>query len=206
MSQTQHAEVQAPVIDRRGTARAATVFTIGKIGFDQSSRPCMVRDISTGGMRIQMTNLPPVGAPVEIEMRGMAARRAIVRWVAGREAGLAFDHPCDLAGIFEARLSRSGQRARPPRFDLRHRIELLVGGRSIAAEIVNVSVGGARLIVSEAVKPGSHGVVQLDLDLAFDRIAGVVRWVEGETCGFHFSRPISSLSLALALEAWEAGA
>lgn len=204
MPLAQPATAPEPTVDRRGTSRAATVFTIGKIGFERSSRPCMVRDISSGGIRIQMATLPSVGAEVEIEMRGMAPRSATVRWVDGRDAGLAFNRPCDLDEIFEARLNRSGRRARPPRFDLRLPAELVVGVRRIAAEIVNISVGGARLVTDATIAPGSHGVIRLDLDLAFDRIAGEVCWTENGACGFHFARPISSLALALALEAWEA--
>lgn len=198
------ADHDAVRIERRSATRAATVFTIGKIGFRGSSRPCMVRDISPGGMRIQTWSLPAVGSRVEIEMRGLAPRAATVRWVAGREAGLAFVERCDIADVFEARINGSGRRARQPRFDLNHATCLTIGDQQIAAQIVNISVGGARLLIADPVARGAHGVLQLNLGLAFDRIAGEVCWVEEGVCGFHFTRPIGSLGLALALEAWEA--
>jgi len=164
----------------------------------------MVRDISEDGMRIQMAKLPPLHSRVEVEMRGLTPRFASVLWVTDREAGLAFDEPCDLAGIFQARLDRSLRPARPPRFDLLHSVDLSIGGRRVSVEIVNISVGGARIVTSHALAVGSHGVIALNLGLAFDSISGEICWAGSGVYGFHFTRPMSSLALALALEAWEA--
>lgn len=187
--------------DRRGSDRAATVFTIGKLGTGSAHRPCMVRDISPGGMRIQMTTPPEIGTQVVIEMRGLDPRTATVRWVRGREAGLAFDTDCDVTEIFDARLRRSGKIARQPRFAIEHRVELVVDGTPVKAKVSDISVGGARLEFDHEVRLVPPALVTLKLGLTFDMIAAEVCWSEDRACGLRFLKPISSIALALALEA-----
>lgn len=197
----QAAGAAVPAEDRRGSDRAATVFTIGKLATGSANRPCMVRDISAGGMRIQMTTPPPVGSHVMIEMRGLDPRTATVRWVHGRDAGLAFDTACDLTEIFDARVRRSGKIARQPRFPIEHRVEMVVDGTPFKAKVSDISVGGARLELESDTKLAPPCLVVLKLGLTFDVIAAEVCWTDGRACGLRFLKPISSIALALALEA-----
>ncbi len=186
-------------VERRRAERAATVFTIGKISFDGRSLPCMVRDISEGGMRIQLPAPPPPGARVLIEMRGLDPRLACVRWAVGHEAGLSFDLRCCPADIFAARASRSGRIARQPRFPLRRVVPLLIDDQPIAVTIENISVGGARLTLAESLDKGRQGVLGLTLG---DRhgVAGTICWSREDSCGFRFVQPISSIALAVTLD------
>ncbi|WP_176400194.1 PilZ domain-containing protein [Sphingobium sp. Z007] len=186
-------------IERRRGERAATVFTIGKISFDGRSLPCMVRDLSEGGMRIQLPAPPPPGARVLIEMRGLDPRLARVRWAVGHEAGLSFDLRCCPADIFAARTSRSGRIARQPRFPLRRAVPLLIDNRPIPAMIENISVGGARLTLSEPLEDGRQGVLGLTLGDR-DGVAGTICWARDDSCGFRFVQPISSVTLAVTLD------
>lgn len=189
----------ATPVERRRDVRAAMVFTIGKIGFDGRTLPCMVRDLSEGGMRIQLPTPPPPGARVLIEMRGLDPRLARIRWAAGHEAGLSFDLRCCPADIFAARASRSGRIARQPRFPLRRDVPLSIDDRPIAARIENISVGGARLTLSEPLANGQQGVLDLTLG---DRhgVAGTICWSQDDSCGFRFAQPISSVALAVMLD------
>ncbi len=187
-------------VERRRDARAATVFTIGKISFDGRSLPCMVRDLSEGGMRIQLPAPPPPGARVLIEMRGLDPRLARIRWAVGHEAGLSFDLRCCPADIFAARASRSGRIARQPRFPMRHAVPLLIDDMPIPATIENISVGGARLTLPEPLEDGRQAVLGLTLG---DRhgVAGTICWSREGSCGFRFVQPISSVVLAVMLDA-----
>lgn len=187
--------------DRRGSDRAATVFTIGKLDADGAERPCMVRDISQGGMRIQMTTPPAIGTQVVVEMRGLDPRTATVRWVNGRDAGLAFDDDCDLTEIFDARVRKEGRIARQPRFAIEHSVELVVDKVAARAKVADISIGGARLIVADTSRLKAGALVALKLGLTFDTIAAEVAWVDEGACGLRFLKPISSIALALALEA-----
>jgi hypothetical protein len=187
-------------VERRRDARAATVFTIGKISFDGRSLPCMVRDLSEGGMRIQLPAPPPPGARVLIEMRGLDPRLARIRWAVGHEAGLSFDLRCCPADIFAARACRSGRIARQPRFPMHRNVPLLIDDMSIAATIENISVGGARLTLPEPLEDGRQAVLGLMLG---DRhgVAGTICWSRDDSCGFRFVQPISSVALAVMLDA-----
>lgn len=196
----QHPRLDTAQTERRTSGRATTVFTIGRIKIGQLSRPCMVRDVSRGGLRIQMTNPPPPGSRVEVEARGITSRLATVRWVGGCEAGLAFDFDRGISQIIDGEPSRAGPQPRHPRFNLIHSIDFSIGGRELSAQILNISLGGVKLSTSLNLAPDDRANVRLNLDLAFDCLDGEVRWAQGGVCGFQFLHPISSLALALALE------
>lgn len=187
--------------DRREAERTATVFTIGRMVADGRDLPCMVRDISAGGMRVRLATPPPVGAAVMIEMRGLDVRPARVRWTAGRDAGVSFDTPCDLAAVFEARLRRTGQVARQPRFRVQLPVLLKVDDRSVSALVEDISVSGARFAPGAPLKVEESVLVALKLGHGADLIAATVRWVKEGACGVRFDRPMGSLALAMALEA-----
>lgn len=190
-----------PVLgDRREDRRSATVFTIGKLTCNGRSLPCMVRDLSDGGIRIQMTTPPARGDRVVVEMRGLEPRLARTVWVSGREAGLAFDQHCTPADVFAARSNRSGQVARQPRFTLRRAVELMLDGIALPVEVADISVGGARLILPEPIRSGLRGVLALAMGNR-QGIAGDIRWSHDDNCGFRFVEPISSVALTLALDA-----
>lgn len=187
-------------MERRQDWRAATVFTIGKISFARRSLPCMVRDLSDGGMRIQMPFPPAPGTRVLIEMRGLDPRLARICWMSGHEAGLMFDLRCNPADIFAARSNKQGRVARQPRFAFRRQAVLLMGDMPIPTQIENISVGGARLTLPVPTERGKPGILDLTLG---DRqgVAGEICWVREDSCGFRFVQPVSSIALAGMLDA-----
>lgn len=187
-------------MERRQDWRAATVFTIGKISFAGRSLPCMVRDLSEGGMRIQMPFPPAPDTRVLIEMRGLDPRLARICWTSGHEAGLMFDMRCSPADIFAARSNKAGRIARQPRFALRRDAVLLIDDMTVATRIENISVGGVGFALSAPLEKGKRGVLDLVLG---DRqgVAGEICWVREDRCGFRFVQPVSSVALATMLDA-----
>jgi hypothetical protein len=187
--------------ERRRSTRAATVFTIGKLVVNGREQHCMVRDLSEGGMRVQMSNPPKPGTRVLVEMRGLEPTQAWVRWVEGRDCGLAFETEHELGAIFEARTSRAGRVARPPRFTVMHAAKLKLENSAVDVVISDISVGGAKLLTERRLPIGASGTVALGLGDEFDVIGGSIRWVREDSCGFRFVRPLSSVALSRALEA-----
>jgi hypothetical protein len=185
--------------DRRGTARARTVFTIGKVIVGDVEHPCMVRDLSAGGMQIQMPAPPPVGAHVVIEMRGMRPTPATVRWRSERGVGLQFDAPCDVAQIFHARTDRISRLTRSPRFTLARRGSLRMERATLSVIVADISVGGAKLLTREPIVVGDIGELVVGLALG-GPAGGEIRWIGDNVCGFRFARPLSSVALAHALQ------
>lgn len=187
-------------IERRVAARTVAVFTVGKISRPGSSVPCMIRDLSEGGLRVQMRAPPKPGERVLVEMRGLEPQFARAVWTAGKEAGLAFDLPCDPAAIFAARSNRVGRRARQPRFAIGLTADLLIDGAPFPITVADLSVGGARLIVPMPIRDGSQVVLVMPLGDR-NRIAGEICWSRDQDCGLRFLQPLSSLALAMMLEA-----
>jgi hypothetical protein len=182
--------------ERRTSRRAATIFTIGKIAIAGRARPCIVRDISEGGMRVQLPNPPVVGTAVDVEMRGLEPRRAQIRWIRDDSVGLAFETPCTIEEIFGARTSRDGQVARQPRFDIEHAADLDFGGTKRPVTIIDLSIGGAKLAISARLPKGTHACLHLGLGIERDSLAGTICWMRDGTCGIRFARPLGHQALA----------
>ncbi|MET0371298.1 MAG: PilZ domain-containing protein [Sphingobium sp.] len=185
--------------ERRHDALATTVFTIGKATIGGRALPCMVRDISDGGMRIRMQNPPHLGERVLIEMRGLEPRFARTRWVLADEAGLAFEQRCNLPKIFAIRSNRPSKASRQPRFDLRRMAMLLIDGQAQVVEVVDISVGGARLALGGQIARGSVCTLTLGGFLPQPDLLGEICWVDDRQCGLRFTVPLSSTALACAL-------
>jgi hypothetical protein len=182
--------------ERRTSRRAATIFTIGKIAVAGRARPCIVRDISEGGMRVQLPNPPAIGTAVDVEMRGLEPRRAHVRWIRDDSVGLAFETPCTVEEIFGARTSRDGKVARQPRFDIEHTAHLDLGGAKRSVTIIDLSIGGAKLAISARLPKGTHACLHLGLGIERDSLAGTICWMRDGTCGIRFARPLGHQALA----------
>lgn len=187
--------------DRRRGPRAATVFTIGKISVGELELHCMVRDLSAGGMRIQMHSPPPPGSRVVIEMRGLAPTHARVRWVSGRDAGLSFDQECDVANVFEARLSRHGHVARSPRFAIMREGRFVTDTSAVDVMVWDISAGGVKLLIEEPLTIDMRGTVAIGFELSGGPLHGRICWMRQDACGVQFDRPLSSVALSTALHA-----
>lgn len=85
--------------ERRDKPRHRSVRAIGKIAVAGRKCFCLVRDVSTGGLMIEMRDPPAPGTDVTIETPGLAACRARIAWRKNQFAGIAFDEPQNLDAI-----------------------------------------------------------------------------------------------------------
>lgn len=179
------------VRDRRGTRRHATVLLVGQVRRGGKTAVCLVHDISPEGMLARFTEVPVLGEEVEVAVRGLASTTATVRWVTGYKAGLAFAEQQDLGGV----LGRAtGKVSRAPRFDVALATELMAGSARLVVELVDLSPGGAKLIVDAALQPGTP--VQLALPGSAAPIPGTVCWYREARTGLRFTYPLEMATLA----------
>ena len=186
--------------ERRVAPRTPMVFTIGKLVVMGVEYPCMVRNLSATGMQIQMPAPPPTGTAVTIEMSGMPSRDARVQWAGGRVAGLRFDAPCSVSEVFDARQGLHRGPVRSPRFRLERACTLHLGRDAVEARLVDISVGGAQLIAATPLNVGRAGIIALGLSGGAMSPGGKICWTKGDTHGFAFDQPLSSITLAHALQ------
>jgi len=61
----------------------------------KGERQVRVRNLSAGGLMAELAEPIEIGAPVEVEMRGVGKVRGRIAWIAAGRIGIAFDHRID---------------------------------------------------------------------------------------------------------------
>mgnify|MGYP004523078529 CR=1 FL=1 len=190
--------VPALAVDRRASGkRHQSVLLIGRVlmadGAAAGTPVCLVHDISANGLMARFASPPEVGQALVIEIRGLPPVAGTVRWVRGHKAGVQFVEAQDLDQVFHLRRP-DGTVARPPRFPVQLPAQLRLDGRRLAAEMLDVSAGGAKLALpADAVARGQTGALhQPQLD---QPVFGTVCWVAGDRAGFRFATPLPLATL-----------
>jgi hypothetical protein len=125
-----------------------------------------------------------VGTRAEIELKSGQTVSGVVIWIDDQHLGLQFDHPVDVEHVLSAATSAAeGHRARFPRVEVRRFATVRSGARIVRGETVDISQGGVKLIVTEALETG-HVVVSL---AGLDPLPGVIRWSDGHHMGIEFN-------------------
>jgi hypothetical protein len=180
--------------ERRRTPRMPMVFTLAKLTADNREIPCMVRNISDTGIQVQLPVPPVANSSVMVEMTGLAARLARVRWAKGRVAGLQFDTGCSIGDVFAARQSMSGS----PHFRIERHATLSTGGGAIPVTVRQISTDELRLVARRTLETGCP--CSIDLGFAGLSSRGVIGARVGGNHQFFFDKPWASVTLAQLLQ------
>ena len=175
--------VTAP--DRRGEDRQRTCFAIGKLVHADREHVCLVRNMSTNGVGIELDQPPPPGATVRIEARALPPCGATVVWAEGRLAGLRLDEDRDGNAA-------QGGRPRSPRFAFVRDIEMIVDGRLSAVRTADLALGGIRLATHVAAGVETPVVLLLGQHTLLGRLC----WHAGGASGIRFTRPLTGADLS----------
>lgn len=184
--------------DARRDPRHVTVLMVGKVRGPRGECACVVSDVSQRGLRARFPYPPKVGERVTLSLRGEQERTATVRWVDGFRGGLEFDEAIDVTAV----LVGSGEALPPraPRFQCGEATTLMLGDERCPTELVDVSLGGAKLSVSEPLPPDAIGRwATLVLPGANVRRAGIICWARGNRIGLRFALSLSLEALAAVL-------
>lgn len=190
----EHAAPAAPgSSERREGKRHTSVLLIGRADFGRREHACLVHNISERGLMARFLTPPAMGETISVQLRGLGPVDATVRWINGACAGVEFATPQSLQHVL-GKTAPGEQRARTPRFDLSRAAKLEVDGVAHEAVVIDVSVGGAKLIAEPRFRVGSHarlGIV--DTHLLF---AGTICWQQDEHVGFQFVKALTLQRLA----------
>lgn len=186
--------VPADSADRRTGARHLSIFRVARLVHDGRDQLCVIRNISPGGVMIEVNNVPPVGAKVRVELRTDKALDATIRWTRDREAGLAFIDLVDVHALLkEERPSILRKPPRGPRFDRAGTAQILGGEEPIEGVITNVSMNGVALRTSAVLAKGEPVVVKID---GLGPARAHVRWCANGEIGLRLEVPLSYRALA----------
>ncbi|MBV8687945.1 MAG: PilZ domain-containing protein [Alphaproteobacteria bacterium] len=181
-------------LERRAGPRQVALLRMGLLHFGGVKEPCVVKNLSAGGLSARVYGSVRPDAPVEVELRPGERLAGKVVWSRGLEVGIGFAAPVDLHALVASRwVEESGRRPRMPRLDIECRARLRIGARVFGGTLVNISHGGAKVRTDRPVGKWGDAVLTLP-DLP--HVHAALRWAEGTFVGLEFNHPLPFEALA----------
>ena len=183
------------VAERRTAQRHVTLLRIGKIITPHRQELCLIRNISSGGLKAQVYARHAAGNRLTVEMGSDERLAGKIVWVKDAHIGVQFDKEIEVAVILGHRAD--GRRARPPRLDVACPARLRLDTDLHPVTLRDISQGGAKAALDAAIDPGTTGSIAID---GLQPMGAVVRWCHGGLVGLAFFQPIPLHALATWLE------
>jgi hypothetical protein len=171
--------------DQRAAQRFTLILRAGKLLTDAGEYLCVLRDVSSGGLRLRLFHPLALPPSLKIELAGGEQYQLGLAWQDGEQAGLRFaDGPVDTDRLLEE--------AGPfPKRSIRLRLHQPVAvvlrgdGLAVPADLHDISQFGAALNCAKRLAISQ----QLELDApGLGQIAARVRWRRGELYGLVFEQ------------------
>jgi hypothetical protein len=186
------------------TGRGISCFRVGKIATDAGQALCIVRMVSPFSIALDI-EVAFKGAETASLVIGKETIAGALAMLEGKRAELrplkAVDpeailaDPSILAGI--------GRRALP-RVEVDARVRIEVMGQSMTGRVCDISTDGIKVLVDDLLCTGDR--VTVTMRGVPMRLAGLVRWAQGDHAGIEFDRPLAIARLNLWLAAQNAPA
>lgn len=168
--------------------RPALIETGGFSGF------CMIRNISSWGMKADAYAQLDVGLRVFVELSHIQRVEGEIIWSDGANVGVKFDRPISVAAVLTGTegMLNNPCCSRPPRLSIGCNARILTEGGEISAWVSDVSQRGLKVSIS-GVKNGEEVEVHLPYNSAKKAI---VRWTQDGVAGLNFVAPMKYSELA----------
>lgn len=178
-----------PGVERRGATRHATVLQIAKLSTDSCEELCILRDISSTGLRAESYYPLSVGARVSLELKTGRRVTGHVVWSDGSAFGVEFDVKVPVFAILAHQtLDELGRRVRQPRLRANTEASLFLGEEEIAVRLSDVSQAGLRIGVGRLLRIGARVEIALQ---GLGRRKAIVRWYRDGEAGVMFVQPMT---------------
>ncbi len=181
--------VAAP--EARDEPRYRTVMQSARLIGEGRQTLCVVRDISETGMKARLFGDVRAGERVCVEFKGGRKVMARVQWVDERFAGFLFDDRIDLRLIFA--IAYPDYSYRSPRLEIDALAQVSFGRVRAPMAILDISVGGAKLLGGDALLVGEKVGIEID---GLAKRDGTVMWKDGQQAGIEFDSHIGVDRLA----------
>ena len=192
----QEASTQSVAADpnRRRDKRHMTVFQVAKLITARSQELCLIRNISAGGLMAEVYSLVTSGESISVEFKAGERVRGKVVWVRDRSIGMQFDTETAVLDILAHKAAvENGYQPRAPRLETPVQARLKLGENIYNVPIRDVSQGGVKVQVTEALPVDADIIVTVG-ELGQRR--GVVRWCSEGFAGISFIPSISYQEMA----------
>lgn len=173
----------APAPDRRSAQRLMTTLRIGKLVCAGAEELCLIRNISEGGLMLRVYSRRWPGERVTIELKSDQCVAGAVLWAKEDMVGIRFDQPVDVNQVLRNERNPVGHRPRSPRLTAQSRARLRIGDENSAAELCDLSQGGAKIRVEQTLTVGDEVILTIN---GMRPIRSVVRWQVREHAGVAF--------------------
>ena len=160
-----------PTLEQRATARFTLLIRTAKLISTSGEYLCVVRDVSSEGVKVRTFHQLPDGEDFAIELASGERQPVDKVWEDGWVYGFHFAAPVPLERLLAE--APDGMRKRPVRLHLALPLQLHVEGRAIDSTFVDISQHGACIECPE------HLAINQRLRLTSDclpELVGCVRW------------------------------
>ena len=182
--------------DRREHARSIKVMRVARLKNIQMHAEClgMVRDVSSGGMKIDALFPLEVGHRISVALLDDQELTGEIVWRDGRTVGVKFIEEVSVEEIpAKPAIKLDGQRSRFARFQACQPSRVTYNNHEYDAVLSNISQRGAKLLCDAAPKMKSNIVIRTD---ANQSVAPAVKWCSRRIIGVEFHRFLSLTELA----------
>jgi PilZ domain-containing protein len=180
--------------ERRKEARFTMILRVGVLEQNGKSSLCLVKNISTSGVKLKCYARPVVDAEASIRVADEPPLRGRLVWIDNDIVGMSFAEELDAAALLRVQQKlRPNRRRTTPRVDVAASACLRTGGRIYHAAVCDISSVGARIKTITSLKPGDRAIVTLS---GLPSLESYVRWSDGNEAGLAFETPIPMQILA----------
>ena len=181
-------------INRRLHQRYVMVLRDGFLHAGDERVPCVVRNISSGGLMARVYRPVELGEAVRIELAGGQLLDGTILWTRDWEVGVAFADPVDVEEVLAEQwvTETDGDRRKTRRVKVECPATLKVRMRYYFGKLCDLSPTGARVQTRGALKKPGDAVLALpDLPPLF----ATIRWINERDCGLEFREHIPAEAL-----------
>ena len=182
-------------INRRLHQRYAMVMLDGFLHFRNERVPCVVRNISSGGLMCRVYRHVEQGGTCRVELASGQLYEGTILWERDWIVGVAFNEAVDVEGVLAEQwvTEVEGDRRRSRRIKVECPATLKVDLRFYFGKLCDVSPSGARVQTRGVLKKKGDAMLALP-DLP--PLPSTIRWINGNECGLEFREQIPADALS----------
>jgi hypothetical protein len=165
------------------------VLKVAKLGFGAHEELCIVRDISSGGIKAEVYYPLATGDAVSIELNEGSPVSGHVAWRVDDLVGIAFDRPVSVISVIAHRtLDRFGRKVRRPRLRASFNAAVVTDSGEREVHVSDVSQAGMKILVDRPIPLGAMCELRMP---GIEPRRALVRWNRDSYAGLQFALPMT---------------